>query len=135
VHTWTTATTTSAARARTGKTTTRRRAQPQARARTEGDRGALLIWGGTDLDACAVTLPPDAFRSYIVDVILRQHFDVGGYEVNRSNCGLTNSAGCMGGQTNSAGCMGRVRGRGDLGPVRTCYDRVIRGYPRSTSKS
>jgi hypothetical protein len=36
-----------------------------------------------------VTLPPDAFRWYIIDVILRQHFDVGGYEVNRSNCGLT----------------------------------------------
>ena len=50
-----------------------------------GDGGAFLIWGGTDLDACAVTLSPDAFHEYNIDVILRQHFDVGGYEANRSN--------------------------------------------------
>ena len=39
-------------------------------------------------------------------------------EANRSNCGLMNSAGCMGGQTNSAGWLYRVRGRGDPRPVR-----------------
>jgi hypothetical protein len=61
-----------------------------------GDGGASLIWGGTDLHACAVTLSPDAFCWYVIDVILRQHFDVGGYEANRSNCGQTNSAGLHG---------------------------------------
>ena len=55
-----------------------------------GDGGAFLIWGGTDIDACAVTLSPDASRWYIIDVSWRQHFDVGGYEANRSNCGQTN---------------------------------------------
>ena len=50
----------------------------------------------SDLNACAVTLPPDAFRWYIINVILRRHFDVGMYEVNRSNCGQTNSAGLHG---------------------------------------
>ena len=56
-------------------------------------------------------------------------------EANRSNCGLSNSACCTGGQTNSAGCMSRVRGRGDPGPVRIGSDRAIRRYPRSTSES
>jgi hypothetical protein len=68
--------------------------------------GASLIWGGTDLDACAVTSSPDVFRWYIIDGILRQHFGVGGYEAHRSNCGQTNSAGCMGFNTSMSGLYG-----------------------------
>ena len=65
--------------------------------------------GGTDLHACAVTLSPDALCWYVINVILRQHFDVGGYEANRSNCG----------QTNSTTAPRQVRGRGVSGRVRT----------------
>ena len=48
----------------------------------DGD-GVFLIWGGTDSHACAVTLSPHAFCLYIINVILRRHLDLGGYEVNR----------------------------------------------------
>jgi hypothetical protein len=43
-----------------------------------GDGGAFLIWVGTDLHACAVTLSLDAFCLCVIDVILRRHFDVRG---------------------------------------------------------
>jgi hypothetical protein len=66
------------------------------------------VWGGTDLHACAVTLSPDALCWYVIDVVLRRHFDVGGYEANRSNCG----------RTNSTTARRRVRGRGVSGPDR-----------------
>ena len=81
---------------RTGKTTTTTGAagaRTQTTATTTND--VVLIWGGTDFHACAATLSPDAVCLYIINVILRRHFDLGGYEANRSICGQINSAGCM----------------------------------------
>ena len=38
---------------------------------------------GKKTGTVAVTLSPDAFHLYIINVILRRYLDLGGYEVNR----------------------------------------------------
>ena len=78
------------------------------------------------MHACAVTLSPDALCWYVINVILRQHFDVGGYEANRYNCG----------QTTSTTATRRVQlYEKEKYPDRSGPDlyRVMRGYPRMGS--